>query len=481
MADLPPSGGSSDTPMTGDEIDQLQSALLAAIVRPDELEAIFSKAFAPIDLSDITVGPLTKSTLDVIKWADARGKIPQLIQAAREFNDGNEQLRQFGEYWTKRPRSGTSPLRSDGDPTEPARGRRLPPWTVIIGMILLVALLFALLPSLRMAALGLFNPPPVVTVAVPTSLPAIIPGPTSAPTQAPQIGSSPEPPMGLLAYGANTSMDPDTKQWDLFVYDFAAERSDDWTRTGSINETAPAWSHAGDRLAYVADPNDGPPQVWMMNRDQGDPHAVTAFNGTDEIWYVAWSADDQHLIITLDDGAQAMLVTVPSSGRDVATWKHLVGPAASHASVSDNGRMVYVTVGAAFLNLVLSTETGDLASVIAGAISDEDMPSISPDGKQVAYNVGTEVSRHIEVLTIDDRKRDRIPSISSDDSNPVWSPDGQSLAIMADEQAVWIVPRNDGTPEELDLANDVPLRSIWYLSWTGENRVPSTRPPMRID
>jgi Tol biopolymer transport system component len=277
---------------------------------------------------------------------------------------------------------------------------------------------------------------------------------------------------GLLAYAAKSG-----GYWDLFVYDFSARASNPLTRTEKTDEVAPAWSHAGDRLAYVAEQAGQAPQVWVMDRDGGNRRAVTAYAGSNRIWYVAWSSDDRHLIVTVGDGRQAWLSTVPSPTRDVEQLSDFVPPPASHPSVADDGTMVYTNVGAAKadLDLILADASGTAIRTLVASEANEDHPSIDRNGRSVAFNFNNRGSatRRIAVVPASGGEPTPIEAegFDGDNSNPVWSPDGTSLAIVHNDFSIVIVPLGEGEPELLDLeevglTDGELISQRWYLSWT---------------
>jgi hypothetical protein len=263
---------------------------------------------------------------------------------------------------------------------------------------------------------------------------------------------------GRLAYAAQV-----LGSWEIFVYNFATATSTPLTQSPGIDQTAPAWTHAGDRLEFISAASGEPSQVWTMNGDGTNPRQITHYTGSDTIYYVEWSPDDEDLIVTVAGGGEAWLMTVPVTGGDLTPF---VPPPASHPDVSGDGSMVFVTVGGANLDLQLADATGNVIGTVAATAEWEDMPSISPDGMSVAYQLGQKGERRIAITSVATGEVFVLPPVGSDDSNPVWSPDGTEIALVATQDgrdSVWVV-RSDGSErKQLDLGSP---EAIWYLSWT---------------
>jgi hypothetical protein len=62
---------------------------------------------------------------------------------------------------------------------------------------------------------------------------------------------------------------------------------------------------------------------------------------------------------------------------------------------------------------------------------DERSPAISPDGRTIAYVVGSESSRDIWLMASDGTDQRRLTSSTADDIHPAWAADGRSLAFVS--------------------------------------------------
>jgi Tol biopolymer transport system component len=229
------------------------------------------------------------------------------------------------------------------------------------------------------------------------------------------------------------------------------------------DEWAPAFSHAGQRLAYLSN-RGGTTQVWMTDLQRGEPRQITNHPGPEELMYVAWSGDDQTLILTVRDLVRdARLMSVPVQGGMLGEY----WPAwSSNPTQAPDDRWAFVTWTGGQTDIYGVSRDG-VQYPLAMTIEDEDVPNIDRSGTKVAYNAGTQGARRIQIVPATGGEPMVLPQIGEDDSNPVWSPDGSALAIVSTTNGrddVWIVPLSDGAPLLVDLPGH---EQLWYLTWGG--------------
>ncbi|MEP7340853.1 MAG: protein kinase [Acidobacteriota bacterium] len=90
-----------------------------------------------------------------------------------------------------------------------------------------------------------------------------------------------------------------------------------------------------------------------------------------------------------------------------------------------------------------------LLSAKIGFRGDLSRPSFSPDGKWLAYCLRSEGRSQINAKEIGGEVKVLLTEGAWEDSDPVWSPDGQQLAFYSDrsgKNAVWTVPFPQGEP-----------------------------------
>jgi hypothetical protein len=95
-----------------DEKRSLSEALLSAFPSRGALDQV-AYFYLGSNLEElVTGGPLPKVVQDLITWAEANGKTPDLISGARKVNSGNSKLQDFETRYNAR-RPGTPPVRPD--------------------------------------------------------------------------------------------------------------------------------------------------------------------------------------------------------------------------------------------------------------------------------------------------------------------------------------------------------------------------------
>jgi TolB protein len=153
--------------------------------------------------------------------------------------------------------------------------------------------------------------------------------------------------------------------------------------TGPEDDSEPAWSPDGRRLAFV---RDGPqPDIYVMRADGQGLRRVTAGASP------AWAPDGTRLVFSRRVGRRPDLYVARSGGRRV---RRLTRTAAS-----------------------------------------ESEPEWSPDGGLVAFvRPGPARSAHIYVVRPDGRGVKRVTSGPLEDSNPTWSPDGRMISFVRDDE-----------------------------------------------
>ena len=167
------------------------------------------------------------------------------------------------------------------------------------------------------------------------------------------------------------------------------------------NDTSPAISPDGTRLAFESD-RDGNPEIYVMDLASGRLTRLTTDPAGDSA--PAWSPDGQRIVFTSDR---------------------------EHRASAD----VYVmnADGSGVQRL-----TSDLANWA---------PQFAPDGRRVAI----QVDRDIVILDLVDGTRTQLTRDPQNGMNPTWSPDGQRLAFVStrNRRAEIFTMHADGTNPQL--------------------------------
>lgn len=228
---------------------------------------------------------------------------------------------------------------------------------------------------------------------------------------------------------------------------------------------SPAWSHDGQKIAYVSFENTTP-QIFVQNVANGDRHAVSNFPGVNGA--PAWSPDNSKLALVLSkDGGnpQIYIMSLGSSSLTQVTHDNAINTEPSFSPdgqslvfTSDRGggpqiyqvnlasgsmqRLTFqggynarASFAADGQNIVMINRQHDmyniaLQNVQSGNVlvlthsGNDASPSVAPNGKMVLYETdfGRGQQGVLGMVSTDARVRLRIPAPEGSVQDPAWSP-----------------------------------------------------------
>jgi Tol biopolymer transport system component len=228
--------------------------------------------------------------------------------------------------------------------------------------------------------------------------------------------------------------------------------------SGPGDNTQPAWSPDG-RLIAFATWREPASSVYIMASDGSCPRRVADGDSP------AWSRDGRFIATRVINGPQQVEIT------DVASGTHRVLPAPGGQDVIT--RMAWEPDGSSLLvggELGIARIAVDDGRVVTWLVKGlAASPSLSPDGRQVAYAAGTENFGSI-VLVGADGSNERAIVSTLFGSDPTWTADGKDLLFSGP------VPLQAETGEEFHIYRFGPDGTV-DLGGTGEYaKSPSWRP-----
>ena len=289
-----------------------------------------------------------------------------------------------------------------------------------------------------------------------------------------------------LKYVSEPEVSPDGK-WIAYVVtspDSAKDKYDDnlWmigTNGGGAvqltysteDESTPQWSPDGKWLSFLSSRAEAKEkaQLWVLDRRGGEARQLTEFKVS--ISDYKWSPDAKRILLVIQDQELK-----PDSMKDLPAKPVVIDR--YHFKEDING---YLEHKHTHLYL-FDVETKKLDTLTKGNYDHSD-PDWSPDGKFIAFtsNRTADPDRNTNTdIWIVEAKKDATPRQLTTwvdyDKNPVWSPDGKTIAYLRSASPEWdaydeahlaVVPVEGGAPQILSQKLDRPITNP---QWTHDGK-----------
>jgi len=202
--------------------------------------------------------------------------------------------------------------------------------------------------------------------------------------------------------------------------------------SGKDNYTSPRWSPRGDRIAYVSSAEGRGPQLYVRWLDSGQTAMLT--NLRKAPGGIAWSPDGRQIAFSMFVPAEGTTLAKPPAKPEGAEW-------AAPAKVID--RLYYRADGRGYLEtgnthiFVVPADGGTPRQLTSGDFNHNGPLSWSPDGARIAFSANRSPDYEYEPLESDiwtvsvaDGSLTRLTDRAGPDADPVYSPDGRSIAYL---------------------------------------------------
>jgi len=276
------------------------------------------------------------------------------------------------------------------------------------------------------------------------------PGPTPTPTPVPGAGTQP---IAFVKAGSNS---PGS---DLFLTNVDGTSVVNLTDVQG-DDTLPAWSPDGSRLAYTClrQPDGSislPRRICVRNAD-GTGFVVLSNTAADD-YGPAWSRDGSQIAFTTSNsGSQPMLGFVNADG----TRRFTLFSGASNPDWSPNSSTLVVQSGISIWTYNRVTQTSQ--QLTFGTI--DSRPRYSPDGSKVVFERIRDSAFQIYVMNSDGSNQTRLSKLVGSDTAPAWSPDGTKILFTSTRDgptnpALYVMNVDGSNPTRVTAGSDGVWRS----------------------
>ena len=195
----------------------------------------------------------------------------------------------------------------------------------------------------------------------------------------------------------------------------------------------PRWSPTGDRI--VIERSDGDlSDIWILTPATGQLFRLTrdGRSGSPE-----WSSDGSRVGWIRVDSGRASIQWQRADGAGSPSVIPTPGLAPFKFVFHPGGKNIVVVAGSAFTHdIVLVPIDSTLpARPLANARTDELQPSISPDGRWLAFSTSETGRGEVYVSSVDDPAT-RVQVTTDGGAEPVWGSDGRSLIVRSGSSIV---------------------------------------------
>jgi TolB protein len=251
----------------------------------------------------------------------------------------------------------------------------------------------------------------------------------------------------------------------------ASSRRDEW---------GARWSPDGSWIAYTTEVVIRfPPAVfgyiWLVHPDGSDAHQIPR-QPQEDLSYPNWSRDGKTLAFSEDRG-DCGIWTMALDGthrKPAAPVCDLAGFDASgdHLSWGPDGSFWFASAPSSNTDIaIVPAGGGDPTPLTHDNLAFESQPSLSRDGRTVAFTSDRTLSNNIWVMNADGSKPQDVSRSAHDDQEASWSPDAKQIAFATNrgpKKSVEVYVMNrDGSQQR-------PLTTL-----TGNNNEPAWSPDVR--
>jgi Tol biopolymer transport system component len=228
------------------------------------------------------------------------------------------------------------------------------------------------------------------------------------------------------------------KSWEFFVVSLSGGDAHRFVSSPlPVSATRASWSARNNVIAFTGTSPDGRSNVWMIDADGTRPRQLESSGLSDRVFYPSWYPNGDQLAV-VDARDQVIKRIDLKAGTAVTVTDHqqvLTGM----PSVSPDGKWIAFAgqknAGQPYdqtKNSIWLVSNLGVLRAVEQAPGQGRTPSWSPDGEWIAFESNRGSSSHSYAAFIINRDGTGLRQVTGyelDANHPVWSPDGARLAI----------------------------------------------------
>ena len=261
----------------------------------------------------------------------------------------------------------------------------------------------------------------------------------------PPDNTSPDwsPTSDVIAYVSNADSTKTATNWEIYtVLSTGANVTRVTNNLGKDSE--PVWSPDGNRLAFVSDRDQQSGEdIYIMDLSAGvDKRVVTRLtfrdsgNDMDPCWLPATDRPSRAILFVSDRDGNLEIYRMDIVNR---TWTRLTYSSADerHPTISPDGKHVAFqqNIGGNWEILTMDINGTNIKRLTFNPAADV-TPKWSPDGKRIAFATNRDGNWEIYSMDADGGNKRNLTNNPADDTNPDWSPDGTALTFESNRAGV---------------------------------------------
>jgi TolB protein len=258
---------------------------------------------------------------------------------------------------------------------------------------------------------------------------------------------APEP--GGPARGAQLSFATDRSgNWDIYIMNADGSGQAPLIAT-SRDETRPAWSADGSRIAFDRLMNGNNTDIFVADADGRNERRLTTRNAAEED--PSWSPDGTKIVYVAREGGQTDLWIMNADGSGARQLTSGAGDDTKPAWSPDGSTIAFESDRHGNAEVYTVPASGGTPVRLTNAALDDGYPTWSADGRQIAFVKNSDPQNwDIWVMNADGTGQRRVTTDIAEDYDADWSRDGDGIAFTSRPRGsnydIWIVNPSDGSP-----------------------------------